>query len=107
VADESWYHTDSYVHGERPQYTGKIPHTLSPEGPVPADAKWSVTLTPADNADDTADGKLLVQEVSVAIEVNTTHPDYGAAYPQPTGLADLEPFHAQLTEMLGQLAGIR
>ena len=83
------------------------PPQLALDGPVPEDGKWSLTVIATDDGEAGAPGaKTLVQEHSVAIEVAVKHPEFGAVYAQPTGLADLVPFHAQLTEMLGQLSGL-
>jgi hypothetical protein len=98
VAEDSWYHTNSFTPGERGSFDATLPHCLAPVGPVPMDGKWAVTIVPQDK-----DKKPYLAEHSVGIEVATVHPDFGDAYAKPTGLADLQPFYFELGEMLSQL----
>lgn len=98
IAEDSWYHTNSYKQDEGSAFDATFPHCPAPVGPVPTEGKWAVTIVPEDKAK-----QPYPSEYSVSIDVSTVHPDFGDSYAEPTGLADLQEFHAQLYEMVKQL----
>ena len=98
IAEDSWYHTSSHTQDEGGAFDPTLPHCAAPVGPVPTEGKWAVTIVPEDKAK-----QPYPSEYSVAVDVATVHPEFGDSYAEPTGLADLQEFHAQLYEMVKQL----